>query len=158
MNSQLYAAAARLPPAVRIFLITLGILALELALIRWASSQIRLVAYFTNLVLLAAFLGMGLGIRLGLHGRDFPTSPCRCCSCSRHPRFFRGTRLRPPRVSRSVDSGLWGAESSFGWWIFLRAVSVLLLLFWLIAGVFAALAAPSRPPVRPGQPARSVLS
>jgi SAM-dependent methyltransferase len=44
---------------------TFGILALELALIRWTSSQVRVFAYFNNLVLIGAFLGMGLGVALG---------------------------------------------------------------------------------------------
>jgi SAM-dependent methyltransferase len=46
-------------------LTTFGILALELALIRWTSSQVRVFAYFNNLVLIGAFLGMGLGVALG---------------------------------------------------------------------------------------------
>ncbi len=46
-------------------LVTFGILALELALIRWSASQIRAFAYFSNLVLIGAFLGMGLGLALG---------------------------------------------------------------------------------------------
>lgn len=44
---------------------TFGILALELALIRWTSSQVRVFAYFNNLVLIGAFFGMGLGVALG---------------------------------------------------------------------------------------------
>ncbi|MBK8857181.1 MAG: class I SAM-dependent methyltransferase [Opitutaceae bacterium] len=46
-------------------LTTFGILALELALIRWTSSQVRVFAYFNNVVLICAFLGMGLGVALG---------------------------------------------------------------------------------------------
>jgi hypothetical protein len=46
-------------------LTTFGILALELALIRWTSSQVRIFAYFNNIVLICAFLGMGLGVALG---------------------------------------------------------------------------------------------
>jgi hypothetical protein len=49
----------------RIALTTFGILALELALIRWTSSQARAFAYFNNVVLIGAFLGMGLGVALG---------------------------------------------------------------------------------------------
>lgn len=49
----------------QIGLVTFGILALELALIRWTSSQVRVFAYFNNMVLIAAFLGMGLGVGLG---------------------------------------------------------------------------------------------
>ncbi len=44
---------------------TFAILALELAMIRWTTSQMRVFAYFNNIVLIAAFLGLGLGVALG---------------------------------------------------------------------------------------------
>lgn len=44
---------------------TFGILVLELALIRWTSGQVRVFAYVNNIVLITAFLGMGLGVALG---------------------------------------------------------------------------------------------
>ena len=44
---------------------TFAILVLELALIRWTSHQVRVFAYFNNLTLMAAFLGMGLGVAIG---------------------------------------------------------------------------------------------
>ena len=44
---------------------TFGILVLELALIRWMSGQVRLLAYFNNLILIGCFLGMGAGVLLG---------------------------------------------------------------------------------------------
>ena len=47
--------------AAAVFLLTFTILTLELTLIRWVASQVRIVAYFPNLVLIAAFFGMGLG-------------------------------------------------------------------------------------------------
>src|ERR1044071_8589292 len=56
---------ARKAVLVKIGVATFGILALELALIRWTSGQIRIFAYFNNLVLIGAFLGMGLGLALG---------------------------------------------------------------------------------------------
>src|SRR2546422_3119013 len=37
---------------------------LELAIIRWLSSEIRIFAYFKNLPLMAAFLGFGVGFFL----------------------------------------------------------------------------------------------
>ena len=46
-------------PGLAIGLSTFGILALELAMIRWTSSQVRIFAYFNNMVLICAFLGMG---------------------------------------------------------------------------------------------------
>lgn len=54
-----------LPLNLQLGLATFGILALELALIRWLSNQVRLFAYFNNLVLMGAFLGMGLGVAWG---------------------------------------------------------------------------------------------
>jgi hypothetical protein len=54
-------------PAVVLALTTFAILVLELAMIRWLTTQIRVAAYFANLVMLAAFLGMGLGVGLGRH-------------------------------------------------------------------------------------------
>jgi hypothetical protein len=44
---------------------TFAILALELTLIRWMSQQIRVFAYLNNVLLMAAFLGMGLGVAAG---------------------------------------------------------------------------------------------
>ncbi len=45
----------------RLFLVSFLILFLEISLIRWISTEIRIFAYVNNLVLLACFLGMGLG-------------------------------------------------------------------------------------------------
>jgi hypothetical protein len=43
----------------------------ELALIRWLGACIRIVSYYTNLVLIAAFLGLGAGALFARRGRDF---------------------------------------------------------------------------------------
>jgi hypothetical protein len=50
---------------VRIFLSSFLVLFLEVALIRWLPAQIRLLSYFSNFILLAAFLGIGIGALLG---------------------------------------------------------------------------------------------
>lgn len=49
----------------RLFVATFAILLLELAMIRWISHQVRLFAYLNNVLLIGAFLGMGLGVALG---------------------------------------------------------------------------------------------
>lgn len=49
----------------RVFLSSFLVLFLEVALIRWLPAQIRLLAYFSNFILLAAFLGIGVGALLG---------------------------------------------------------------------------------------------
>jgi SAM-dependent methyltransferase len=46
------------------FLASFLVLFLEIALIRWMPAQIRLLAFFSNFILLASFLGIGLGCLL----------------------------------------------------------------------------------------------
>src|SRR4029079_893035 len=43
---------------------------LEVALIRWMPAYIRLLAYFSNFILLACFLGIGVGCLLASSRRD----------------------------------------------------------------------------------------
>lgn len=54
-------------PEVRLFLTATTILFVELLLIRWIPAQVIYVGYFRNFLLIAAFLGIGVGI---LWGRD----------------------------------------------------------------------------------------
>jgi spermidine synthase len=48
----------------RLFLISFLVLFLQVALIRWMPAHIRLLSYFSNFILLAAFLGIGIGCLL----------------------------------------------------------------------------------------------
>ena len=59
-------------PGMRLFLASFISLFLELLLIRWVPSLVRVVAYYGNLMLISSFLGLGCGMllaprRLGLH-------------------------------------------------------------------------------------------
>jgi hypothetical protein len=54
-------------PGLELVAISFIVLFQELAFIRWIPSQVRVVAYFPNLVLISAFLGLGLG---SLRGRS----------------------------------------------------------------------------------------
>ncbi|HSP90934.1 MAG TPA: hypothetical protein VLN08_08505, partial [Vicinamibacterales bacterium] len=54
----------------RIFLASFLVLFLQVALIRWLPAQIRLLSYFSNFILLAAFLGIGIGALLGRRTRS----------------------------------------------------------------------------------------
>src|ERR1700733_13536996 len=49
---------------VSLFLSSFLVLFLETALIRWLPAYIRLLAYFSNFILLASFLGLGIGCLL----------------------------------------------------------------------------------------------
>jgi SAM-dependent methyltransferase len=53
---------------VRTFLASFLVLFLEVALIRWMPAHIRLLAYFSNFILLASFLGIGVGCLLAASG------------------------------------------------------------------------------------------
>src|SRR5690349_13512857 len=50
--------------ALRAFVASFLVLFLEVALIRWMPAYIRLLAYFSNFILLASFLGIGVGCLL----------------------------------------------------------------------------------------------
>lgn len=106
------------------------------------SGQIRVFAYFTNVLLIAAFLGMGLGVALG----------------RRHPRLVHGClpalailslllsfssevslmTLRFPDASIS----LWGQERSMGLLGFAGATLVFMVLFSWVTLIFALAATP----------------
>lgn len=56
--------ASLLNDKTRLFLLSFLILFLELALIRWIPANMRLVSYFSNLILLGTFFGLGIGLLL----------------------------------------------------------------------------------------------
>src|SRR5882672_6174975 len=57
--------------AIPLFLSSFLVLFLEIALIRWMPAYIRLLSYFSNFILLAAFLGCGIGCMLAGARRNF---------------------------------------------------------------------------------------
>ena len=56
----------------RLFLTSFTILFFELICIRWIPAYVRYVGYFSNFILLASFLGVGLGILMGRRSWLFP--------------------------------------------------------------------------------------
>src|SRR5688572_21265307 len=60
----------------RTFLASFLVLFVEIAFIRWLPAYIRLLSYFSNFILLACFLGIGVGCLLApSHRRLFPWFP-----------------------------------------------------------------------------------
>jgi hypothetical protein len=53
---------------VRLFLTSATLLFVELMLIRWVPANVRYIGFFSNFLLMASFLGIGLGILLGRRG------------------------------------------------------------------------------------------
>ena len=65
-----------LPRAPRLALLSFLMLFVELALIRWAGANVLYLSYFSNFVLLASFLGIGLGfLRARSRTSLFPLAP-----------------------------------------------------------------------------------
>src|SRR5437764_8753139 len=57
-------------PLLRLVALSFLMLFLELALIRWIGSNVLYLSYFSNFILLASFLGIGLGFLRPNSGRD----------------------------------------------------------------------------------------
>src|SRR3954469_7057468 len=51
-----------LDPRARILFVSFGVLFFELLCIRWIPAYIRYLSYFNNFILMASFLGIGLGM------------------------------------------------------------------------------------------------
>jgi SAM-dependent methyltransferase len=60
---------------VRLFLTSMALLFMELLVIRWIPANVIYVGFFSNFVLIASFLGIGLGILLGRQRPRLPVSP-----------------------------------------------------------------------------------
>ncbi len=52
------------PVGRRIFVLTFAILSFEMASIRWLNASVQILSYFSNLILISCFLGLGLGCLL----------------------------------------------------------------------------------------------
>ena len=126
----------------QLILVSLLSLFLEMLMIRWVSSEIRIFAYFKNFVLVACFLGFGLGcylcrqrIRLGAMISPLllltiilktPISPLR-----------RTMAALPSLLGSGVEVHVWGvAAMPASWTGMLLAMVVVVPLFAVIATTF----------------------
>jgi SAM-dependent methyltransferase len=120
----------------RIAVAAFAILVTELALIRWTSGQIRVFAYFTNIILLAAFLGMGLGVLLG-HRRPelihlaLPMLAAFALIGAFADRLGLMTIAFP-----DTAISLWGTDQRPALIQFAVNMAILLAAFWMIALIF----------------------
>ncbi len=64
-----FVAKSRFPLHWRLFALSFIALFLELMVIRWSPSVVRLIAYYANLMLISSFFGLGLGAMLAAGGR-----------------------------------------------------------------------------------------
>jgi spermidine synthase len=115
---------------------TFSILALELALIRWMSQQIRVFAYLSNVLLMAAFLGMGLGVGLGKRFPRLVDAALPVLLCLSIVLCF-AQQLGLTYISfPDASTALWGADGLKADERFAQNVTLILALFLGMAAVF----------------------
>ena len=122
----------RMPATLRLILLSFLVLFVELALIRWTGSNIVYLSFFTNLVLLGSFLGIGIGFLRGKARHNlFRWSPIALA-------FLIGLVLIfPVKIDRTGSDLIFFGEfatTGLPTWITLPAV------FLAVAGVMALLA------------------
>ena len=123
-------------PRPRIFLVSFSLLFFELLCIRWIPSYVRFLSFFTNFLLLASFLGMGLGILAARRPRlwlpPFPLLLLLVTAATALNRF----ELRV----YSTDVLYYGVGEAAG--VALKSYLALPLLFGLVTAAFVPLARP----------------
>ncbi|MEO8077915.1 MAG: spermidine synthase [Acidobacteriota bacterium] len=121
--------------AARTFLASFLVLFLEVALIRWMPAYIRLLSYFSNFILLASFLGIGIGCLLApARLRLFRWFPAVQAAVIAAVYFFRLEVSVPTAGSIYFSSGT--AEKV----VLVENTMLLPLLFIIVAALFATLA------------------
>jgi predicted membrane-bound spermidine synthase len=119
----------------RTFLASFLVLFLEVALIRWMPAYIRLLAYFSNFILLASFLGIGVGCLLApARWRLFAWFPLLQLIVVAAVYFFRLEIAVPTSGSIYFSSGT--AEQV----VVVESTMLLPLMFVIVAALFATLA------------------
>jgi spermidine synthase len=118
------------------FLASFLVLFLEVALIRWMPAYIRLLAYFSNFILLASFLGIGVGCLLASSRiRLFPWFPALQAAVILAVYYFRLEISVPTAGSIYFSSGT--ADKSV---VLIESTMLLPLLFVAVAALFATMA------------------
>jgi SAM-dependent methyltransferase len=119
----------------RTFLASFLVLLLEIALIRWMPAYIRLLSYFSNFILLASFLGIGLGCLLApARARLFQWFPLVQAIVIGAVYFFRLEVAVPTSGSIYFSSGTAAKV------VVVESTMLLPLLFVIVAALFTVLA------------------
>src|SRR5712692_8100789 len=135
-------------PGVRLVLTSATLLFVELVLLRWIPANVTYIGFFSNFVLMASFLGIGIGILLGRRFADVAWSPFPGLLLAVASLILGANLDVQIRASNEIFFGL--AESHAADTNFL----VLPLVFVLVAAVMGALGLPlgsllrSMPPLR----------
>ena len=121
--------------ALRVFLSSFLVLFVEVALIRWMPAYIRLLAYFSNFILLAAFLGIGVGALLAVtRARLFAWFPVVLFALVAIVYFFR------LEVTVQTSGDIFFSSGTPQKVVTVESTYLLPVLFVMVAALFAALA------------------
>jgi predicted membrane-bound spermidine synthase len=121
--------------ATRTFLASFLVLFLEIALIRWMPAYIRLLSYFSNFILLASFLGIGIGCLLApARARLFNWFPAVQAAVIAAVYFFR------LEVSVPTAGSIYFSSGTSAKVVLVESTMLLPLLFVIVAALFATLA------------------
>lgn len=122
-------------PALRIFCASFLVLFLEIALIRWLPSNIRLLSFFSNFILLASFLGIGLGCLLAQsRARLFNSFPFILLAIVAGVLYFR------IEVSVVATGAIYFSSGTDEDILQIESVLLLPVIFFIVVAVFTALA------------------
>ena len=121
--------------ALRVFLASFLVLFIEIALIRWMPAYIRLLAYFSNFILLAAFLGIGVGSLLAsIRTRLFAWFPLVLFALVAVVYFFR------LEVTVQTSGDIFFSSGTPQKVVTVESTYLLPVLFIIVAALFTALA------------------
>lgn len=110
----------------------------ELAIIRWITAEVRLLSYFKNLPLLAAFLGLSLGYALVHKGRDYRPTFAPVLLVLVILVILIGRTASPLGLAYpgSADEFLWYTASLSYWAALILFLSIVLIFFLLTTFAF----------------------
>src|SRR4051812_41372760 len=135
--------------ATRTFLASFLVLFLEIALIRWMPAYIRLLAYFSNFILLATFLGGGLGCLLaGRRARLFAWFPLAQLAVVLAVKYLH------LEVAIQSSTSIYFTSGTTDKMVSVESTLLLPLLFVMVAALFVTVAHPmgrelsARPPLQ----------
>jgi spermidine synthase len=126
----------------QLILISLLSLFVEMLMIRWVSSEIRIFAYFKNFVLVACFLGFGLGCylcrrRVQLMAMVIPLLLLTLILKAPISPLRRSIAVLPALLGATVEVHVWGVPAlPTSWTGMLLALCFVVPLFALIATTF----------------------
>src|SRR4029453_18591583 len=118
-----------------VFLSSFLVLFVEIALIRWMPAYIRLLSYFSNFILLASFLGIGIGCLLApARTRLFNWFPLLQTIVIAAVRYFR------LEVAVAASGSIYFTSGTSQKVVLVKSTMLLPLLFVIVAALFATLA------------------